>query len=392
MSERPAAPPEPRRLLKLARQDRAAAARALAELPLEQQVAAVCETPASSRGELLDLLPAPELVIPLLPEGELCFTLKAIGLADAVWVLEHATPAQVVACLDLDAWTGFAPDRERLSAWLDALAQTGPDALLRSVQGLDSELLVLYLQRRVEVSLRPAGDDDWQPPPGAQTLDGQFFLAARDEGDDLEAVIAMLQVLFERDYWTYFRYLQGSIWELESDMEEWALRWRSGRLEDLGFPPWDEAMRIYGHLPPHRLADALDVSEFHLPVWIPRLPAGAGGQRALFEAIARLSDDERGACFYALVALANRIAVADRLALAEPESVPRALGKGIQLVDAGLAFVAAEHRRDPSDVLRRVPMERLFRVGANLRPDEAKPPPLPDTAGPQGPGAGGAGP
>lgn len=379
MVDGPAAPPEPRRILKLAREDRTAAAGLLAGLPLEQQVALVCETPVSARAELLDLLPAPEHAIPLLPEAELCFTVKAIGLADAVWILEHATPEQVVACVDLDAWSGFAPDRAQLDAWMDALVQTGPDALLRGVHALDAELLVLHLRSRMDVELRPVGDEDWQPPDGAQTLDGQFYLSARAEGDDLASVLSLLHTLFERDYWTYFRLLQGVIWELESDSEEWALRWRSGRLEDLGFPSWNEAMELYGYLPPQRLAElpadarALDVSPFHLPVWIPQLPAEPGAHPTLFRAIAALSDEERRACFYALVGLANRVAVADKLPLAEPDSLPTALAKALRFVDAGLAFVAADRKGDPAEVLRHLSMQRLYRVGANLDPKEARP-------------------
>ena len=42
-----------------------------------------------------------EAVIPLIPEAELCYTCRAIGLEDANWLLPMATPAQVVACFDL---------------------------------------------------------------------------------------------------------------------------------------------------------------------------------------------------------------------------------------------------------------------------------------------------
>jgi hypothetical protein len=41
--------------------------------------------------------------------------------------------------------------------------------------------------------------------------------------------VVLLRTLFEEDYWTYFRLMQGALWELASDTEEWALRWRSGR-------------------------------------------------------------------------------------------------------------------------------------------------------------------
>jgi hypothetical protein len=226
-------------------------------------------------------------VIPLLPEAELCFTVKAVGLGSASWLLEHATPEQLIACVDLDGWEGTLPDRRSLDAWIGALVEAGEEPLLRGLQSLDPELLTLFLKSRVEVFLR-ANDDDWQPPIGADTLDGQFFFRALGEGDDAAPIVALLRTLFENDYWSYFRLLQSVIWELEPETEEWALRWRAGRLEDLGFPPWE---RGDGHLPlpPARsarraaagLAPLAPASRWQLPVAMPRLPANADERAAL---------------------------------------------------------------------------------------------------------------
>ncbi len=379
MLDRFAPPPETRRILKLARSDRAAAERELAELSAERQVALVCEAPVARRAELLELLPAPERVVPQLPEAELCFTVKAIGLADAAWILEYATPDQVVACLDLDAWGAAAPDRASLDAWFDALAETSADAFLRGALALDPEIVCLYLRSRIEVVLKHGDDPDWQDPPGAQTLDGQFYFTPRSQGDDVAAIVQMLRTLFVSDYWTYFRLLQGVIWELDAANEEWALRWRTGRLEDLGFPPWERAMNIYHYLaPPERAAlprDAapLEVYEWRLPVWVPQLPTGPDARQLVFRSIALLEPEERRGAFFALVALANKVAVADRLPLSDVDSTPLALEKAARFASAGLEFVAAENRVEPVEVLRRAPLERLFNVGANLDPEGAKP-------------------
>ena len=378
MAVLPVAPDDPRAVLRLAREDRRAAVDALRATPAEDQVALVCNAPLAARGELLDLLPEPERVIPLLPEAELCFTVKAIGLADCAWVLEHATPEQVTAAIDLDAWKSQAPDLPALSAWIGALAATERGAFRRAVEALDPELLVLYLKSRIEVFQKPAGDDDWSPPEAAQTLEGGFYYRARDEGEDLASIGELLRMLFEDDYWTYFRVMQGVIWELESDTQEWALRWRSGRLEDLGFPSWDESMHIYrfirpedrGRIPPDERP--LAGAPWSLPVWIPSLPAAAGRPHRIFDAIAGLGDDERRASFYAFVALANKVAVADALPLSDAASIPRALDKAGYWSSEGLAKVAAENGLDDVDVLRRVSIERLFSVGANLDPERAR--------------------
>ncbi len=378
MPDLPAAPPDALRILALARTDRLAAGKALGELSAEVQRALVCETPLTRRAALLNLLPAPEQVIPLIPEAELCFTVKAIGLESAAWILDHATPQQVVACLDLDAWSGNAPDHGRLDEWMDAIADTEEEALLRSIHAVDPELFVLYLKSRVEVTQKPAEWEGWDPPIGAQTLDGQFYFGPRRDNDDVAAITKFLKALHQHDYWTYFRMLHGVIWELDTENEEWAGRWRSGRLQDLGFPPWDEAMSIYRYVaPPERSTlsddeDALDVDAWQLPVWMPSLPVGRDARHLLFRVVAELPDEERGAAFYALIAIANKVAVADQMALGDAEVTPKAVEKAARWISRGMEHVAAENGIDAAEVLRRVTMERLFRVGANLNPEAAR--------------------
>jgi len=378
MAARPSFPPDPGRILDIAHRDRVAATRALAELSLERQVAVVCEAPIARRAELLTLVPFPEEVVPQIPEAEFCFTIKAIGLSDAPWLLEYATPEQIVACVDLDGWTGLSPDREILDAWIDALADTSDESFLRSVRALDPEVSVLYLRNRILAVQKPDEKEGWDPPQGAQTLDDQFYFTARAGDDDLAAVVRMLSVLFEHDYWTYFRMMQSVIWELDTGNEEWARRWRTGRLEDMGFPPWEEAMNIYRFIAVDERAAIpegirpLDVGEWRLPLWIPSLPAEADSRHLVFRTIPLLEDSERRSAFYAFVAIANKVAVADQMKLSDAEFTPRAIDKAAHFISAGLEHIATAHHIEAVDVIRRVPMERLFRVGANLDPQRAR--------------------
>ncbi|MBW2267219.1 MAG: hypothetical protein JRH16_01490 [Deltaproteobacteria bacterium] len=384
MSQAPSVPADAAGVLRLLRSDRAAAAEAVAALDTEGQVALICGAPVQQRHTLLDLLPAPERVIALLPEAELCFTVKAIGLESAVWVLDHATPEQVAAAIDLDVWRDHAPHPAQLDAWLDALAETGDESLLRAITHLDAELVVHWLQNRILVAQKPSDDEDWEPPDGSQTLDGQFHFAQLRSGDDAASIRRALTILWNGDYWTYFRLMLGVIHELPTENQEWALRWRNARLQDLGFPPWDEAMRLYRHLRSHertRLpADArpLDVETWRLPVWLPQLPESAEGAHLVFRAITKLDAEERTAAFYAFVAVANAVAVADRMPLSDTETTPRAIAKAARWIDRGLEHIADSHGLEHVDVLRRVALEHLFRVGANLDPEAARPPPRED--------------
>ncbi len=378
MSALRSTPPRVRRLLELSRSDRPAAREALAELSIEEQVAVVCEAPVAERGRLLGLAAEPEKLVPALPEAELCFTAKAVGLHDAGWILEHATPEQLVACVDLDAWHGFAPDVATLGDWLRALADAGEETLARATNHLDTELVVLHLRSRIDAVLKP-NDDSWAPPAGARTIDGQFYFRARKAKDDLAEIEMLLRTLFQSDYWAYFRLLQAVRWELDSETEEFALRWRTGRLADLGFPEWEESMAVYARLRPEELtwlpagdAKAESPDPWALPIWLPPLPEAAEDTPLLFRAMAGLAEAEREGARRALLKLANSVAVSERLPRGDAETVQTALARAAELSSLGLDFLAREHAVSPIDVLRRVPIARLFRVGVNLA---GEPPP-----------------
>jgi hypothetical protein len=229
---------------------------------------------------------------------------------------------------------------------------------------------MLWLADIAEVFLKRSDDPGWQAPGGAQSIDGVFFLVARQSDDDLQLALRLLALLFEDDYWFYFRLLQSVGWESTADNEEFALRWRTGRLSDLGFPPREDALAIYTALSREEIAalpgPSPPIGEWHLPVWLPELPGAAGSPHLLFRAAAELDDDARRALFYAFVSLANQVAVADELPLGDVESLPKAIEKAAEVASRGLAWLAERHRLAPAEVLRRAPLVRLFRVGFRL--------------------------
>ncbi|MBK7949502.1 MAG: hypothetical protein IPK00_12360 [Deltaproteobacteria bacterium] len=80
--------------------------------------------------------------------------------------------------------------------------------------------------------------------------------------------------------------------------------------------------------------------------------------------------------FHALVSLANRIAVADRMELGDPESLPKAIDKATRYASDGLELITRENGLSLEEGLRRVELERLFRVGINLDREAALPDPI----------------
>ena len=376
MATLPVLPPETRRLLELARSDRAAAREALAELTPEAQTALLLETPVSRRVALLDLVDEPERVVPGLPPADLCLLARSIGLEEAGWLLACATDEQIRGSLDLDAWKGTLPDLRRFGEWLAALADGGEESLLRVARSVDFEVLVLQLRERAWLNMK-SNEDDWEPPDGGLTVDGVFYLVPRAATDDLSDLMGLLRALFANDYWTYFRLVQGGLWELDLESQEWAHRWRRGRLQDLGFPDLEDAKRIYSFLradrrselplAPQSTAAEPDVDVI-LAVSVP-LPTVDDSEHALFRAMAELGEAERGPARSAFLTLANRVAMADELPLGEPETLDSVLEKAARVASRGLEYLAREHVLTGPDVLRRVSVEHLFRLGHSLEPE-----------------------
>jgi hypothetical protein len=82
--------------------------------------------------------------------------------------------------------------------------------------------------------------------------------------------------------------------------------------------------------------------------------------------MASLDEEERRPLLFAFLALANRVAVADELPLGDAETLPAATEKAARVASHGLAYLSRENAVDPAFLLRRMPLERLFVVGANL--------------------------
>ncbi len=362
-------------ILRLSRRDRAAAVRAVRELPPEAQAQACQDLRPEVRHQFLMLLDSPEKVVPLLPEMELCATIRSGGMSEAAWLLELATAEQRQACFDLDCWSGERIELDRVTEWIDGLIEAGRPTLVTALEQLDPELSVLALAGLTEVAVLSRDDE---PPDGFFTEDGVVYFGPRNDGS-FSRVKEIAQATFSEDQPIYWRLVYGLIYESMSEAEEWALRWRQGRLLDLGFPGREQAMRAYSPLAiealpalpaepgarPERTGELVETAE---------LPAELAGTR-FGEALRELPAQAAADALAGVLSLANALAVADRLRLSEPESIPTALRKAVRGLDRGLAEVAAARRAAAGSVLEHVPALELFRIGATLDP-ELRPPPF----------------
>ena len=196
-----------------------------------------------------------------------------------------------------------------------------------------------------------------------------YFRANSDE--DFARVREIAQSTFSERQPRYWQLVYGMLYEFESECEEYALRWRDGRLADLGFPDFESAMRVYR---PLALGDAAVLDSPATPVEAVRdlvltseLPQQTP-TRCCARALGELAPDRARDIVGYVLGVANSIAVADRMRLSEADTAPRAFEKAVRGIDRGLRELAAARGAGAHELLERVLVVDLFRVAATLDP------------------------
>ena len=330
-------------------------------MSVQAQAQACRELGPGVRSEFLMLLDHPEQVVPLLPDAEVCFTIRAGGMSEASWLLELATTEQLRACFDLDCWRGEELDPKRLQAWIEALIEAGRETLLRAIREVDLELWVLALRALTEVAV--LGKED-VPPDGWLTVDGVVYFGAHGDAE-FARVRELAQTTFSDAQSHYWLLVYGALFETPSECEEYALRWREARLNDLGFPNRDQAMQVYRPLQAKeaQVWELVDACGAMVPA--SEFPERLQGS-LLGETLAHLAPQRAADILGYVLGVANAIAVADRLPLSDVESVPKALDKAVRGIEGGLRELARVRAQPLHDVLDRTRPQDLFRIGATL--------------------------
>jgi len=298
----------------------------------------------------------PGALVRALPAGELYFTIREIGLADAAPLVPLASLEQFRTFLDLDAWRGSQLDPHRALLWLRA-ARSGaahdPKAAARrkrKLNGIDRELFFFVLRDSVVVhELEEGKDPDIHSDRVVRTPDGRYAVEFLPEGAEYSALRGLLDDLYAEDPFLAGRLLGSLKWEVPSELEETALRWRQGRLADLGIPPLDEALSWFARTPrtPAPQGSEADPGLPERPpgFWLASLASGSLLDRGA-EAMDPL---DRPALEGQIVSAANAVLVADQVDVTDPDAVRAAFQAARALLELGLtARLRAEGR--PLDV------------------------------------------
>lgn len=300
-----------------------------------------------------------------LPADELWFLIRDLGLGDAAELVQLASPEQFRAFLDLDAWRGPTPDPGRALPWLRAArsgALRSDDAMAHwkdQLGALDPELVSLLLLDALRVhDLEQDPDPQLEGDRFLRTPEGRYLIEFRAEGVDYLAARALVDDLYAEDPFQATRLLESVRWELRSELEESALRWRNARLADLGYPDLQEALSWFARPPAAPAAEP----------GLPERPPGfflAGFRRGslLDRAATRLDPGAAERVEPQLAAAANAVLVADAVDPGDLEAVKRAVESARAMLELGLEAEAGSDESRAALVLAETPLKRLFQRG-----------------------------
>jgi hypothetical protein len=369
------------------------------------------------RADTLMALDDPEAAIQALPGDELYYLLREDDPREAKELLAYAKAEQIQIVLDFGLWSGDRLIPSRMTEWVEIMAEMSMETIEQWIRGIDIEMVALLLRKGARVY-----DLEIEDPPDEPegtffpTPDRLFVLdvtgygpqsdpedpeqndptdpeADAPEGMGAQALIHVVDMLYRADLNLARRILVGVKAELDSELEETALRWRQGRMADLGFIDAIEALEIYRELDPAsvRIGELRPGTRMRPNTGdpdrgeqAPDLLRGPGilgehlGGASLFaRALGRVTAPaETEELHFALVALANRVLAADKVDPTDDRGVAERMLRMRATLDLAVEFLArgtgtggGDRSIDDDravDAVRTVPIVRLFRLGVSL--------------------------
>ena len=339
--------------------------KALGRRELDEARAALARARGRRRLEIILDSQSPQALVRALPADELYLTIRDIGLGDAAALVQLASARQFKVFLDLEAWSREGFDPSKALPWFRAAragAHLEPKAAARWEKKLSTvDREVLYLTLRATLKVHDLEQDEDPEIPSEhfmRTPEGKFVVEFLVEGVEYLAVKGLLDDLYAEDPFAATRLLSSLRWEFPSELEETALRWRTGRLADLGYPTVEEALSWFAR-PPRAPAHPAAPPARGQGYFLATLERGS----LLDRAVALLSPEDREDVEAQVVAAANAVLVADAVDLADPDAVRAAFEAARGYLDLGLDRLAADDAAKAAEVLAATPVKRVFQEG-----------------------------
>ncbi|WP_257456412.1 DUF6178 family protein [Archangium lipolyticum] len=293
-----------------------------------------------------------------LPAEDLYFTIMEVGLADSTELVHLASPEQFRTFVDLGGWKKDKLSLHEVLTWLRAARGDEPEDFLQKLRGVDTEVLESLLREFTVIHDLEENPDVNPEGVTMETPEGRYLVEFKGvEGPELAGMRSLLNDLIADNPFEAVRFLEATRWEVPGELEETAHRFRTARLQDLGFPPLEEAVRLFSRV---------DTGPAPAPSAGTALVAGQGQPDYLEAAFRGLDELERENLETELRYLANATLVAEVEEPGELDAIRRVGEMARDYLLLGLEHLTGGDPSRATQVVRDTEMRRVFQVGFSL--------------------------
>ncbi|GFO69018.1 hypothetical protein GMLC_25970 [Geomonas limicola] len=303
-------------------------------------------------------------LIQALDPQEFFWLVKEVGEADTLELLQHSSAEQRVFILDMELWDGYSFSEDKACHWLAYFMEGGEPSIHALLKQLDFEFLHLLLSRELTVGggIGDLADDEERLGDYDHTFDDVFMLSFKNPKHS-QVIGSFLGMIYRLDNPLYVALMEGIKGDVDLELEEQCQRFRTGRLEDLGFPPFDEALSIYARINPASFqlegGKEAQVSAGECHALIPITEEDT----LLFRALARAGSEP---VWQELNYLVNSALVVEGSSLGEQENMLGILYRVCGYLNIALEKLCGSDEMKAAEVLTGEPLKHLFQLGFSI--------------------------
>lgn len=228
---------------------------------------------------------------------EAYYIVREIGLDQSLPILLELNQEQMEACVDLDCWNRYDFTVDSLDEWLTAFSLAGPESLAEAFLSLGYVVQLLFLAKTVTVydpdtDLVPEQEKE-QGKLRAMTPDGFYLLELKTEMALRIHPFTLLDAMYQYDLAATHQLLSEVRVDLSTQIEEEALRFRNGRMQDIGFVTPEEASVLFSRPVVQKLSPQPQKLRESASVHVPSVYAGPLKETTLLQqALSLITDRE----------------------------------------------------------------------------------------------------
>jgi hypothetical protein len=334
-------------------------------LPLAQKLIAIRALPAKERFDRIISDPEARKLVYSLDPQEIYWLLKDIGASDALVLLELCRPEQELFFLDMECWEKYEFSTAKFLEWLGYLLEAGENKFTDLLPYLDIELLTLCLMNTISVGggIANAALNDELELEWDHTFDNCYYISFRDDSY-VSSIGRFLDIIYRNNHHLYTTLMESVQAEIPLEIEELSYQFRAGRLADLGFPAYEDAVSIFDHI---------DHLTFN-PTDEKKLCAGPAerthdlaqrltGDSLLKRVLCAVESEELVLEFNCLI---NNAIAAEGRAPSDGEEVQTVFERVHGYLNIALEFLCGNNEAKAVDVLEKEQLKRLFQVGRSV--------------------------